>query len=307
MTPVFSIVLPTFNRARSIERAVHSVLEQSFADLEVIVVDDGSTDDTAERLGRIADPRLRLVRQQRNAGGGIARNLGIRLAQAPLLGFLDSDDAFLPDKLAFEAEFFRSRPDAGMLLSGFITDHERKRADVVEANPVIDEEGNAALLEALFLRQIRKATPGIAVRTQVARAIGGFDEELRRRQDFDFIVRAARQTRIVTTDRPLWIKSYPADAISSNHDSFVAGALAFHRRHPEQYDNPIYRRGFALDVARHFRRRIKAGQPLAAVRDFAALSAGLGAGRAFRLWTDGRSELTAHRRSRRARRRVLEG
>ncbi len=95
-----SVVIPTYNRSRSIERAVRGVLAQTYDTLELIVVDDASSDDTVAILENICDPRLRILRQPRNAGAGAARHAGILAAQAQVIAFQDSDDEWLPEKLA---------------------------------------------------------------------------------------------------------------------------------------------------------------------------------------------------------------
>jgi glycosyltransferase involved in cell wall biosynthesis len=99
MNPVFSIVIPVYNRAHLLERALSSVLAQSFQDFEIVVVDDGSTDDPGKIVAAIGDRRIRFHRQE-NHGGGAARNAGIDMAQGRYIAFLDSDDRFLPHHLA---------------------------------------------------------------------------------------------------------------------------------------------------------------------------------------------------------------
>ena len=98
MKPFFTVIIPTFNRAEFIKRAVDSVLMQAFKDYEIIVVDDGSTDETLEILRDIKDKRIKIVAQS-NRGVAHARNQGIKAAQAEWMCFLDSDDEFLPSKL----------------------------------------------------------------------------------------------------------------------------------------------------------------------------------------------------------------
>ena len=99
MTPFFSVVVPVYNRARVLGAALASVLTQSEQDFEIVVVDDGSTDDPRATVAACADPRLRLIRQD-NRGGGAARNTAIREARGRFIAFLDSDDVFLPHHLA---------------------------------------------------------------------------------------------------------------------------------------------------------------------------------------------------------------
>src|SRR5438105_1920243 len=97
--PVVSVVLPTYNLAQLLPRAMQSVLDQSFRELELIVVDDGSTDATVDVVQAFQDPRVRLVRLPENRGVGPARNAGIAVARAPYIAFQDHDDLWLPEKL----------------------------------------------------------------------------------------------------------------------------------------------------------------------------------------------------------------
>ncbi len=105
--PAVSVILPVYNREALVERALASVLQQSYRDLEVLVVDDGSTDGTAERVAACPDPRVRLIRRDRNYGQASARNLGVARAQGWLLAFQDSDDEWLPDRSHWPARVWR--------------------------------------------------------------------------------------------------------------------------------------------------------------------------------------------------------
>ncbi len=118
-----STVIPTYNRAHLVRRAVDSALGQSRPGDEVIVVDDGSTDDTAAVLAPYAD-RIKYVRTP-NGGGGAARNVGVRHATRDLVAFLDSDDEWMPGKLELARRWLEARPDVLFLFSEFaITDHD---------------------------------------------------------------------------------------------------------------------------------------------------------------------------------------
>ncbi len=111
--PQVSVVIPTWNRAALVREAVASVVAQSARDWELIVVDDGSDDDTVEQLGRVADPRLRVIGEKRCGNVARLRNLGVAAGTAPLIAFLDSDDLWLPPKLDRQLEAFRASPAAG--------------------------------------------------------------------------------------------------------------------------------------------------------------------------------------------------
>ena len=118
--PLISIVMPTYNRADTIQRAITSVRAQSWSDWELIVVDDGSTDDTTSRLGGL-DPRIRLLWQE-NKGVTAARNTGLAAAKGELVAFLDSDDEWLPHHLALAAAFFAAHPGEHLFTSEFWED-----------------------------------------------------------------------------------------------------------------------------------------------------------------------------------------
>lgn len=118
-SPLVSVVVATYNMARYLPQAVASILEQSYPNVEVIVVDDGSTDETPEVTARLAtDARVRVHRQS-NGGQASAKNKGIELSRGEYIGFLDADDVWLPQKLALQLPLFRDRPRVGVVYSEY--------------------------------------------------------------------------------------------------------------------------------------------------------------------------------------------
>ncbi|MDE3115120.1 MAG: glycosyltransferase family 2 protein, partial [Pseudomonadota bacterium] len=109
--PLFSVVIPVYNRAELLRSALESVRAQSCQDFEIVVVDDGSTDDPAKTVAAFADPRIRCVRQN-NRGASAARNRGIALARGRFVAFLDSDDCFLPHHLERMAKLLENTTDS---------------------------------------------------------------------------------------------------------------------------------------------------------------------------------------------------
>ena len=192
--PTFSVVMPVYNRAHLVERAVRSALEQSETDLEVIVVDDGSTDGTAQVVEAIEDPRVILVRQA-NAGHAAARNQGIQRARGEYVAFLDSDDEYLPGALATIRRAFEDEPHAGFALMGKRMVTDDSRGSTVQELPWEPLGGDLYLG---LLSSLRGGIPnGLTVRRQVLETVGGFDENLRAAVDKDLIFRLARQVRCV--------------------------------------------------------------------------------------------------------------
>ncbi len=247
--PTVSVIMPLYNRAGTVKAAIDSVLSQTFADFEVVVVDDASTDGGPELVGNLADERIRLIRLPHNRGGNAARNAGIRLARGRILSFLDSDDEFLPHKLEVIVGILKSGEVEGVIDSYrklYPTQGNRTKECI---NPNLEDED--AILKALFNRRIWKSTPGISVTAQAALRAGLFDEALRRRQDFDFLVRLARAAKVISIPTINWEKRYTDDSITANLLGFMGSFNEFWDRHPEYYDNPDFRPGFAADITLH--------------------------------------------------------
>src|SRR5262245_54352300 len=115
MTPAVSVIIATYNYGRFLAGALVSALGQTFRDLEVLVIDDGSTDDTGEAVRPyLADPRVRYHRTE-HVGQSAAKDLGVRLARAPLVAFLDADDVWLPHKLERQVALFGADPGLGVV------------------------------------------------------------------------------------------------------------------------------------------------------------------------------------------------
>lgn len=190
MTPQFSIVIPTYNEATSLRASVNAVLQQGGEDFELIVIDDGSTDDTAEILNRCEDDRLRWQRTP-NQGVSAARNLGIELARGEWTVFLDADDVPRPNWLAV----YRSRcaPDVGVIGAGVAISSD---TDTRTKTPTIAADDSRRLV---FL-------PGaFAVRTHLLREIGGYEVSMGFSENTELSMRllphlAARGLRVVATD-----------------------------------------------------------------------------------------------------------
>lgn len=188
--PTVSVVIPAFQRAGSIGRAVDSALRQTAADLEVIVVDDGSRDGTADVVRGIADPRVRLIEHATNRGGNAARQTGIDAARGRWVAFLDSDDLWLPGKLDKQlARLQDAGPDYGFCYTWF----ETHLADGCVLPPrEVHAEG---VRNGEFVTHQAVGTfSTIVISRAVLTAIGGLDVTLPACQDWDLVLRANRVT-----------------------------------------------------------------------------------------------------------------
>jgi glycosyltransferase involved in cell wall biosynthesis len=168
--PLLSVVIPSYNRADYIGETIESVLQQTYSNIEVVVIDDGSTDNTAQVVEPFA-PRVRYIRQE-NAERGASRNHGLRLAKGEYIAFLDSDDLWLPDKAERGIHFLRDRPGVGMLCTDAIEiDGEGKERRLLHAR------GYSGKVTGKLLQNNFVIMPTHLARTSVVREIGGFREE----------------------------------------------------------------------------------------------------------------------------------
>lgn len=255
--PRIAVIIPAYNRASVIARAIDSVVAQDFEDFELIVVDDGSTDDTAEVVRSFGDPRRKLVELGHNRGSNAARNAGIHEASAPLLAFLDSDDAYLPHKLSTVIGEFERNPELEVLVDSFVKHNSptARRKRVERRNPRVDSTEEFA--RCLFARELWKSTSAITVTRAAALRAGLFDEGVSRRQDMEFLIRLTEVANCASTDAVTWVKYWSPDSISV-HRAFVASTVELVRRHPQYLARPEYRCGLANDLAGHLYRLLRA-------------------------------------------------
>ncbi len=289
--PSISVVIPVFNRAENIGQAISSLLAQDFEDFEILVVDDGSTDTTVDKVQSLADPRIRLSVQPYNMGGNAARNRGIREARAPVICFLDSDDEFLPHKLGYIDRYFHEHPEVDALIDSFelLYPPNLRKKKAARINPALTT--SKAVEEAIFARRIFKATPAISARREALMRIGLFDETLKRRQDMDLVLRLARRVECRCVPDVLWTKHWTEGAISSKQETFMVAMIEMCERHPDYLTQPAFRKGLARDFARHFLRLAIKGRGTNIRRDTNRFTAFRGKREFFSLFTQGLWEI----------------
>lgn len=204
--PLVSVIVPTHNRALLLQRSLASVLGQTWRNLELIVVDDGSTDDTAVVLAGIGDPRLRVIRRETGSSAAAARNAGIASARADYLAFNDDDDIWLPHKLERQVgALMTASPTTGLCLCGrvLLAPGRAKLIGGAAYAPELDftrGNGRGGPDYALV------ATPGWVVRRSALDAAGGFDERLITWEDWELALRLWLATDVVVVDEPLYVQ-----------------------------------------------------------------------------------------------------
>jgi GT2 family glycosyltransferase len=225
--PTVSVVVPTYNRSATLGPTIESVLAQTMTDIELLVVDDASTDETETVVAGYDDGRVRYLRHDRNRGGSAARNTGIEAARGRYVALLDSDDVWDPRKLERQVACLESRSDDWVAAyCGF----ERQRTGTnSRLRTVVDrllppaetpglEGGEELVAESLLLRGFSTGgSSTLLVERETIQRMGGFDESFQRQQDWEFRNRLLREGRLAYVDEVLMTKHQssppPAEAV----------------------------------------------------------------------------------------------
>ncbi len=200
-TPLISVVIPTFNRADIILKTLSSVLNQTYRNIEVFVVDDASTDNTAEVMATVSDPRVQFVSLPNNTGGTRPRNEGIERSTGEFIALLDSDDEWLPNKLERQYHYLQAQQGrARVCMTAKI--NKRPEGGHVRRNKSL--HGYSSIMEYLLLGNDFQ-TSTLLLDADIAKATG-FDPQLRKHQDWDFALRLEeRHAQFFYFDEPLTI------------------------------------------------------------------------------------------------------
>lgn len=194
MMEKISVIIPTYNRSKKLKASIESVLQQTYNKIELLVVDDGSEDDTEEMVRAIEDERLRYIKLDINKGAGNARNEGVRRSQYSLIAFQDSDDLWRPEKLEHQMEYWQKRPDCVMIYCSYLA-HVMKDGKIFKTPGEDWGELDGNIFHSLLKRNTVGA-PTILMRKDCFFEVGGFDVMLRTLEDWDFALRVSERYTI---------------------------------------------------------------------------------------------------------------
>jgi glycosyltransferase involved in cell wall biosynthesis len=213
--PIVSVIIPTYNRAWIVKESILSVLAQTFQDYELIVVDDGSTDHTQTILDEFQD-RIEVI-HQKNSGVSAARNHGVAAAKGKLIAFLDSDDLWMPEKLAIQTEFFASNPDIRICQTDEIWIRNGCRMNPKKYHK---KPSGEIFLPSLALCLVSPSA--VMMEKEFFTLMGGFDETLPACEDYDFWLRIGCKYHVSLIPQPLVIKR-------GGHEDQLSGTLGLDR------------------------------------------------------------------------------
>lgn len=199
---LISVVIPTNNRSSLLLNAIKSVQEQTYKQLEIIVIDDASTDDTKKVVNSIKDNRIKYFKNDNSQGGSYSRNKGIENSSGDYIAFLDDDDEWVPEKLYMQIKVIENDKKIGLVYTG---------AEIIYLPQNIkyynkpNKQGD--LSQAIIKHNYIGTTSSVLIRKEILKASGGFDTRLPALQDYDLWIRICQKSRIGYVNQPL-IKYY---------------------------------------------------------------------------------------------------
>ncbi|MDJ0702073.1 MAG: glycosyltransferase family 2 protein [Leptolyngbyaceae cyanobacterium MO_188.B28] len=227
--PTVSVIIPTYNREKLVCKAIKSVLQQTFSDFELIVVDDCSADQTQAAVEQFQDPRIRYLRHEKNAGECGARNTGLSAVQGRYVAFLDSDDEWTPQKLDKQVARFEQAPkEVGVIYTWLQVINEQDQVLRLRKPTV-----QGRLHDDLLYGNIIGTPSTLMVKSDYLQKTDGFDTRLRCCGDWDMWLQLARHCEFDFIAEPLVQYRDHSDAGrgSTNHYAVVEGHLIFLQKH----------------------------------------------------------------------------
>jgi glycosyltransferase involved in cell wall biosynthesis len=261
------IIIPAFNAARFLPFALESVVSQTFDDWRILLVDDGSTDNTAEAVAPFLDrlgSKIRYIKQE-NRGLPAARNTAIRASTAEFLALLDADDVWLPCRLSESLKILRERPQVG-LVYGLITGIDQEnRPGITWGGNLRDGDGHIAT--QIYMRKVDLPCPTITFRRKCLDEVGFFDETMRATEDRDLWLRIALRYEVGFVPKVLAYYRLSPNSMSTDPQRMLQAQLKFIRKHYGSEGCGLRPRQIAL--ARSYKQRAEAlkvqSQPWAAL------------------------------------------
>lgn len=261
--PTVSVIIPTYDRAEVLPRAVESVLEQTYEDFELLVVDDGSSDDTEEYLESVDDERLRPIYHETNQGCNAARNTGVEAAAGEYVAFLDSDDEWKPRMLERAIDRVKSVPEAvavycdteQLVDSPFAPVISVVASLLAHTDPDRPKEGGEELTREMLIDTIHTgAGSTLLAEKAVVREVGGFDEEFRYFRDPEFMLRLVQGGHLAYVDEPLVIRHMTGAPDADRIEHYAEMLLEKHEGLVEEWEAKGYdvRGAHALILAKAF-------------------------------------------------------
>lgn len=226
---VVSVIIPTFNRGHLLKKTIDSVLIQTYQNFEIIIIDDGSTDNSEEIVCGIRDERIKYIKHGKNKGPSAARNTGIKSAKGKYIAFLDSDVIWLRDKLEKQVNILNSStPDVGVVFGG--VQYIDYKTQEYLTQWIIEEDVNEKIFNSLGCAP---DTPTMLVKKEALIDVGLFDERIPAHEETELGIRLAKKYKFIPINECLIISTMNHEQISRNKDSFIIGKEFIYEKHKD--------------------------------------------------------------------------
>jgi len=230
-----SIILPTYNRAHTLRRSLESVLNQTYKNFEVILVDDGSTDNTKELVESYQDDRIKYYHAGLNKGAAAARNYGLERANCDYIAFQDSDDIWHADKLEKQMKVLTEAPkEVGFVYHKIMYDMGNNYCAILPSEEVEVEQKNGNIYAQMLYDNLVPC-PAILMKRSCLEKAGGFDEELKALEDYDFALKMAKCMDAAFIDEVLLDAAYSVDGVSGNAVNYLVASCLLVGRYKADY------------------------------------------------------------------------
>lgn len=246
-----SIIIPTFNRRRTLSRAIQSVLHQTYSLLEIIIIDDGSTDDTESVIKGIYDDRIVYRKIPKRQGAAHARNIGMKMAKGDYIAFQDSDDYWYEGKLETQIKYLNKTGSDIVFCPYYRINLDGKRELVPDQSKQSYDAIEKDILEILKRTNVI-GTPTILMRRKVVEEIGGFDVEMQKIEDYEYAIRLAQRYKIAFFQEPLVEAYMQDDSITYRKETDWDAHIIMLRKHKNYLDvnkvlTQLFKGGFLLN------------------------------------------------------------
>lgn len=222
MNPIVTVIIPTYNRAETIQRAIDSILRQTVKKIELIIVDDCSSDNTVQIINTYQDKRIKLICFSQNCGANAARNAGIVAANGEYIAFQDSDDEWVEDKLEVQLKYMNETGKKVCYCAYTLFQGNKKKIkpDYYDKKEMYEEK----IVDILRQKNVI-STQTLIIHKEIVEKIGMFDETMQRLQDYEFVIRICQHYEFAYINRPL-VNVYRMDKCISNSNSALADAVS---------------------------------------------------------------------------------
>ena len=229
--PKISVIIPSYNRDHLILKAVESVSSQTYSNLEIIVVDDGSTDNTSDVISEIDDPRLIYIKHNQNRGLSAARNTGILAASGDIFAFLDTDDLWIRHKLNEHVRIFNSSSNISVVYSG---SYRYKNNEKIYIPPKCVPSKHGKIFNQLLFGNFIPAI-SVTAKRECFDKVGLFDPALISFEDWDMWIRLAKNYLFYYIPSPLNIIYFTHDSLTANQNNFLVAEKIILKKHYDSF------------------------------------------------------------------------